>query len=48
MMGGNEGEEATMAEMPRNFRNMRACLSCSLVKSFDQVSQPELAFDSSV
>ncbi len=34
---GAEEEAGTMAEMPRNFKNLRACLSCSLVKSFDQV-----------
>jgi hypothetical protein len=32
------GEEGgIMAEMPRSFRNLRACLCCSLIKSFDQV-----------
>jgi transcription elongation factor SPT4 len=33
--GGGE-EAGIMAEMPRNFKNLRACLCCSLIKSFDQ------------
>lgn len=41
--GGGE-EAGIMAEMPRNFKNLRACLCCSLIKSFDQVCNYDIVF----
>lgn len=36
-MTEDDDELAVLAETPEKFRNLRACLRCSLVKTFDQV-----------